>query len=291
MKKLFLLIGATFLVLGNHAQSNGDYDMLIHKNDGSVLKLPVNSVDSVTFSKKETVLDLSFDIQVLGIHDYDADIKITPSDLSATYFYGVIKDDLYQKMINQYGSIPDMDKAWWQYTASLYGMDWLEIMKEQLYTGEIEFNSKSDLSILRWDTIYHVYCYGIDQDGNLTSEFHDKTFRTNKPVPSDNQISVEVLSVENGKVTIKVTTTNDDPYFIDSQKKSYVDYNVESLGSDDEMLFELIKAQGLGNQYIHTGTEEIVLYPKSSDTDYYIIATGFKGGPTTKIQLIPFHTN
>ena len=168
-------------------------------------------------------------------------------------------------------------------------------MQNFLVTGQHTANIEEDYGgRLMWDTPYYVYCFGVDNEGNLNSDIVEKLFRTTKPVPSDNEITVTLKQELSDGVLIDVATTNDDTYFIDCQKKSYVDYYLDEYdGSKEQMFyrfFSSIRTQ-INDQYFHNGDQtDLKAKALTPDADYYIIICGFNDGPTTDIQLIPFHT-
>ena len=100
-----------------------------------------------------------------------------------------------------------------------------------------------------WNTPYYVYSFGIDNDGNLTSAIAEKEFRTAKPTPSDNSITVAVKQELSDGVLIDVTTTNNDTYFIDCQNKSYVDYYLNQYnGSEGANVLSILQVHTFANQ-------------------------------------------
>lgn len=294
-KYLSLTILLLFFVLGATAQDSHKYVMKIQKKD-TLLSIPVSQIDSIYFVEQTTQDSLTFDINVSNITSDDANIVITPSNDDIPYYYSIsdsIGKDNRDKNYN--GSWYDMEVGWWSYLAQFYSITWQEVMQNFLVTGQHTANIEEDYgSTLMWNTPYYVYSFGIDNDGNLTSAIAEKEFRTAKPTPSDNNITVAVKQELSDSVLIDVTTTNNDTYFIDCQKKSYVDYYLNQYnGSKEQMFYQFYRSilSQINDQYFHNGNQtDLKANAHTSDADYYIIICGFDGGPTTNIQLIPFHT-
>lgn len=225
-----------------------------------------------------------------------ADIVITPSDDTAPYYYAISDSVGKNNRDNNYnGSWYELEVGWWTYLSQFYSMTWQQVAAQFLTTGQHTADIQEDYGgRLMWDTPYYVYCFGMDTEGNLTSDITEKEFRTTKPVPSDNEITVTIKQELSDGVMIDVATTNDDTYFIDCQKTSYVDYYLDQYnGSKDQMFYHFFSSISsmVNDQYFHSGDQtDLKAVASTSDADYYIIICGFNDGPTTDIQLIPFHT-
>lgn len=296
MKKfLSLSILFLFFVMGAVAQENKNYVMKIQKKD-TLLSIPVAQIDSIYFEEQPQQGDLTFDINVSNITSGSADIVITPSDDTAPYYYAISDSVGKNNRDNNYnGSWYDLEVGWWTYLSQFYSMTWQQVAAQFLTTGQHTADIQEDYGgRLMWDTPYYVYCFGMDTEGNLTSDITEKEFRTTKPVPSDNEITVTIKQELSDGVMIDVATTNDDTYFIDCQKTSYVDYYLDQYnGSKDQMFYHFFSSISsmVNDQYFHSGDQtDLKAVASTSDADYYIIICGFNDGPTTDIQLIPFHT-
>lgn len=263
------------------------YDFVVHKTDGSVVTIPTKDIDSMTFVKTSipSAYSLSLKMELTKLNTYDADIKITPSNEDSTWYWSMADDSSYVRAINQYDSIQAYDQAYWEYLGSLYGKDWTYPLQYQVKKGTQTVNT-SDAQTLMWNTTYYVWCYGIDIQGHYTSPLTQLTFTTPAPTPSDNVLTAEVTENIKNELKVKVTATNDDPWFISVQPKSYVEY----FKDNDEVVKNLISHYGITDDTIHHGTQEVTFYPQRTDSDYYIILCGFYGGPTTAIQRIAVHT-
>ncbi len=296
MKKfLSLSILFLFFVMGAVAQENKNYVMKIQKKD-TLLSIPVAQIDSIYFEEQPQQGDLTFDINVSNITSGSADIVITPSDDTAPYYYAISDSVGKNNRDNNYnGSWYELEVGWWTYLSQFYSMTWQQVAAQFLTTGQHTADIQEDYGgRLMWDTPYYVYCFGMDTEGNLTSDITEKEFRTTKPVPSDNEITVTIKQELSDGVMIDVATTNDDTYFIDCQKTSYVDYYLDQYnGSKDQMFYHFFSSISsmVNDQYFHSGDQtDLKAVASTSDADYYIIICGFNDGPTTDIQLIPFHT-
>ena len=140
---------------------------------------------------------------------------------------------------------------------------------------------------MTWDSDYVITVYGIDyDDASPLTETYVTNFHTLKPTPSDNNITVELGDVYYNGVDVKVTTTNDDLYFVGSETAEYVNYFL----NNDAMIKAWFEDVHENAELQHRGNAEFMKTVKRPDTDYYLIVIGYNGGPSTELQLIPFHT-
>lgn len=229
-----------------------------------------------------------FVISITDITGDNANISITPKDLTMPFYYCAVTASAYDKGIENYGSTPAADQAWWAWIAGMYNMTWQEVMKEQRRTAVQQFTLKDEIMSPIWDTEYKVYCYGINDDGELLTDLYLKDFRTPAPVPSDNQFTIKIEKIYSDGADVKITTTNNDPFFIDAQRKKYFDayYN----GDDDAFMRKLVSdMQGIDG-LIYNGSQTVRVNCQQSGTEYVLLVCGYNGGPTTQLHKINFTT-
>ena len=263
--------------------------MTVHLKDGGEQSFSTSDIDSITFDKDER----AFDISIGQISDGSVTYTISPkSDKVTTYFQDIHskeKFDTESAKPENGGSIMGFDKAWFEWLASMYGTTWLDEIKPYLKEGEYTTTTDPGAIYLRWNTDYVVYCYGFDADGTATSEVETKVFKTPSPVPSTNEISAKIDKVSSNSFVATVTTTNNDPYFITAQSKE----NVDKFSNDDDLAYSLVSYSYNSPSFWQSGsiiTNEADFAYLRPDTDYVLIIFGFKDGPTTAVQKIPFHT-
>ncbi len=292
MKKYNLLLLAIILVTSLGAQTKKDYNLLVHQKDGQQVTLDAAEIDSISFMKLPPInTGDDFSIEVDEITSSSLNVKFTPKDNNITY-YACLTDQLaFDRAWDEYGSIYEMDKGWWQYLAEVYSKSWLEILPSQVSKGPYTMHGSDDYGFILWDHTYYAYCYGLDAEGQITTPYYIKQYKTPKPNPSRNVLTIESITPgDENKVKVKINQSNEDQYYVCAQKKSYVDYYVESLGSVDAMFKNLIMSMNPTQLYLHNGSKDIELYCGTSNADYVLIVCGYDGGPTTAIQLKDFKT-
>lgn len=293
MKKYSLMLLAIMMAFTVGAQTQNDYNLLVHQKDGKVVSYDAAEVDSISFLEIPPFnTGDDFVIEPAEITSSVLKVNIVPKDKDMTYYACVSNQSGFDKAWDEYGSFFKMDQAWWLYMAGASQKTLEEILQTQVNKGDYLMDGGTDYGFILWDQEYYAYCYGLSLEGKMTTPLYIKKFKTLSPTPSDNQITVEsVTPGENGKVVVKIKTTNDDPYYVTRETQSYVDYWVNELGSGEAMFKRLINETGLESQRIHQGSKEIELNCRSKDTGYNVIVCGYDGGPTTELQLVPFKTN
>ena len=165
----------------------------------------------------------SINIDVTDITGLSANFTIEPNDKSASYYFWLDEVSDYETTFeNSDNVLMQHDYAFWQYTASLYeGVDWKELMRQDLRSGDLEESSDNLYNILEWDTEYMAYAYGLDEEGNITSQMTKRKFTTKKPEAEDTTFDVEVTKCEwdvaFNKYILEAHVTPSDPdavYFI-----------------------------------------------------------------------------
>lgn len=211
------------------------------------------------------------------------DIKITPKNPEMYYSWILHSKDHYDQIIATSGDMNTFDLSWWNFMSEQTGASWSDCMHMDLSKGVTDERSEW----MTWDSDYVITVYGIDyDDASPLTETYVTNFHTLKPTPSDNNITVELGDVYYNGVDVKVTTTNDDLYFVGSETAEYVNYFL----NNDAMIKAWFEDVHENAELQHRGNAEFMKTVKRPDTDYYLIVIGYNGGPSTELQLIPFHT-
>ena len=92
----------------------------------------------------------SINIDVTDITGLSANFTIEPNDKSASYYFWLDEVSDYETTFeNSDNVLMQHDFAFWQYAASLYeGVDWKELMRQDLRSGDLEESSDNLYNIL-----------------------------------------------------------------------------------------------------------------------------------------------
>ena len=266
--------------------------------DGSC-RLWASTGDSQSAMNLQVTSQTMLDITINDADGLYCDYTVTPADPSLRYFFDVrIQSGEYSvDGLNQWGSeeqnLYHFALDWWEFCASLYGMDWLDFMNESgLYQG-----SQSDRETgLQAGQQYCIFAMAYDENGMLAAPVEVKKFTTPAPLPSDITFEITMDQVTSSSATFTIVPSNDDPYFVNVQRGSYVEWFVERDKLSD-MVFSLvdaIKPETYPEAYCEgtvTRSSDDYLSSLRSDEDYYVIVFGYDEGQTSDVTLLKFHTN
>jgi hypothetical protein len=205
------------------------------------------------------------------------------------------------------------DFGFWQYYADLEGLNWKEVMRWDMTSGVTTDSSDSLYNLLMWDNEYMVYVYGLDAEGNLTTQMTKKQFKTaSKPANTDLTFDVEITATEwdvaFNKFMVDAKITPSDPeakYYVTITNMSWYNwyFTADNTGRSDE---EYIQYQILLNASKQSWEVledfrmqgETVYQPHESrnqffspNREYGVFVFGLdENGPTTGLKVYEFTT-
>lgn len=222
-------------------------------------------------------MDFAFEFLIDG-PDVTMNVEATPAD---EYFYfdvidpvameesGMTVDEVIAQIVSQNISF-----------GAMFGISAEDMVKAicSLGSGSYDFQ-------LNAETKYIGAAAGVSLAGLVITDAAYEEFTTGAVLPSDNQITLEILSVNVDRATLKVTTTNNDPYgLVIAEQADYA-------GMDDDAILEAILSDP--NVYINAaaGNWEGNVTGLDPETAYVIYAFGYKAGTaTTGLSSVEFTT-
>lgn len=248
----------------------------------------------------------TIELSVSEVTSGDAYISIKPSDPDMLYyFYVSMTDNILRK--GTYEDIPTtMIIEWWQYIAGFYtdGTVWQDFIPLQCNKGGVEgyvsdLSAQGFLEDLVWDTDYTLYAVGFDLKGRVLTDAHYVNFRTGTPEKTDLTFEFEPFSVEDDpqnswgsrmahKVTIDVYPSGDEPFAINFMETRFYD---QYLTQDEPDMLDFVTRQFMPDCKPFTGPVRLVMPGILEGREYYLVAMGWNGGPTTDINLYKFDHN
>ena len=255
-----------------------------------------------------------FSIEISNITGLSADIKIVPEDPTMSYYFWVEEaGDYTDRFENSDNVLMQNDFGYWKYYAELEGLDWKEVMRWELMTGTQTQSTDMLYNVMMWDSEYMVYVYGIDQDGNITSQMTKRHFKTlPKDEPKDLTFDVEILSTEwdvaFNKFAVEAKVVPSDPdmkYFVTITNMSWYDwyFTENNTGrSDDEYIiyqillnaskqsWEILEDYRMQGETVYKPHESRNQY-LSPNKEYGVFVFGLsENGPTTPLKIYEFTT-
>lgn len=217
--------------------------------------------------------------------DYILNYTITPSHTGVPYYYGIAT----KRQIDQ-----------WK---SLHNGNLLEAIQQEEIDADINklldlemisgpddyFALYSESNVVDWgyyemtaSTTYVIYAVKWDEQCRLSGPVSTYEHTSASVDASANQISLEVQNVTQSSADAVATVTTDDPYVIVPVRRT------EAEGLTDEELFAyLVEAYDyIIGEYTYTG-DKIKTYSRMRpDTEYTMLAFGFKAGTMTTSEIV-----
>ena len=204
-----------------------------------------------------------FAIEVTNVTFHSADVKISPLDAEMTYFCNLMT----QEAFDTYATAEEMAREQVDDIKNLAmssGMTFEQycLAAGLLYTGEQEFTTAT---ALEGDTGYMEFVFGLDYQGNITSEVVYEPFKTEpepqvEPSSMTFELSVTDITDISAKMTMK-PSVDDEYYYAFFVNKENYDY--------------------LGDEYIiQTCIDDLNEYISSSDWAEVVAEQCFIGEDT-----------
>lgn len=249
--------------------------------------------------------DQPFDIQASDITWGDCKVTITPKDPNAKYVWGMRNVDYINKYWTDSEADPldqlyQRDYDWYNNLADMYGGTVYDQWETELVQGVFEGRTGTS-DVVRWGHDIVVYAYTIDSDAKLSSPVVKKIVTTTMPKKSDITFDVTINKEGSNGVNATITPSNDELYFVDVQRKRFLDWYDQNGVPRDSAAFSLLELAwkstepyGEENvmQRLHTGSYTIKQddYGLFSGQNYQIIVFGYNNGASTEIQTFDFNT-
>lgn len=257
----------------------------------------LDEVDSLTFVNKDTSTDeLQLTCTIDELTPQHATYTIHANRSDVTYYQFMMSEEVYNNMIEQYGSLPAHDQVWWGALAEYYtDKTWMDVMRSQLVSGTHTFESEAIIASLAPNTRYVIYYYGLNENGEMTTELKQEWFTTPKPQESTNTFEISDITVGQGRVFFVVTPSNNDTYYATAQSQSAVNQYLAQYGNMRDVAQFFMNVERTYNPYfdeeqLHVGEERIEMTCSQADTDYVIIVCGYDGGVSTDPVTATFHS-
>lgn len=258
----------------------------------------------------------SFDITIENISGVSADITITPDSEVDTYYYFLdTKDDWLSYHEDSNHLLIQNDFAFWQFCGSLYeDTSWLDFLEASLVSGKQEISSDAISYYLRWNTEYFVYAYGLDKDGNITTQVTKEFFKTApRSANVDMTFQTEILPLvwdeeyRRWKCEAKITPSSSEYKFFTTITQCewydwyFSEYNTEEPTDEDYIQHQILLNWDVGSKdmwdnWLYQGesvysTVDIRGHYLRPSADYYLFVFGMdENGPITPLHIHKFTT-
>lgn len=261
-------------------QDGKEYVVYAYGIDPQTLERTTDIMRVDVMTEKQQMIDAKFDINV-EMDGCDVFVKLNTQHNG--YYYMMVMECSY------FDNFPGMTQEevvrdiWvtnlYNYTVA-YGMTLSQFIAMYCKSGstlEAQYSAKAS-------TDHVVIAFAVDdQTGLPCSELSKEYFTTFTPDPSDIQIKLTVSDITAYSVHVKVEPSNNDPYTAGIYPADRVD------GKSEDEIFQYMSTESYLKE-IQGGFEES-MSGLEANTDYYVIACGYKGGVrTSSLFKVPFTT-
>lgn len=270
-------------------QPSTDYTVYCYGMDGEGNRL--TRVYSAEARTKDIVSDntVSYTIDV-RVQEQTVYSTITPSDDSQLYFTESV---LYEES----GAAPTEEELRSRAQSTIDGYIFmtygnpanleLDITVEQVVEAMFpkgKMNGEKPFMYSDRDGV--TFAFSIDKEGQVVSKAYTKEFHLEAPGQSGNQISLEVSDITPWSAYYKAMPTD--------SKETYLVYNLEAdfiEGWTDEQIMEHLAAKMNWYDFAHDGNAEGELRALERNTDYVLVAFGYKNAaPITELFKYEYTT-
>lgn len=233
--------------------------------------------------------DCTFDITSEVSTSYMADFVITPSNPDTRYYITCLTtDNVLSYSMADLATVIIND-------ANEYNYDWMN--GPYTFFGKQTLNSYRDLDIMPLEpsTNYTLVLFGVNGDGERTTDVFTEQFRTDVLTPSDMTFGLGVTDVMTSSVTLTCEPSRDDELYVLGcmPVSRYQEY-----GSDEAAIAAVVEYWSNSSMYrvTYSGEKQLqtnidIFYNSiKPNTDYYVFAFGYMGAVTTGITKMRFTT-
>ncbi len=247
-----------------------------------------------------------FQMEVTGITATQAHLSLKVKNPDMSYYVYALPKHKYNEIMSEAPGrdVSDFDMEFWKDQGKAR---WLEALRMDLRTGNLEIELEEFLRFLIWDTEYVVYCYGLDQNGVKTTETLTHFFKTQPRQATNLTFEVTIDEFDPDAREFAATIKPSAPtatYYISLQQQAFFDFyfNESQAGNKeahngwdpiDHMLWKIFLSDiGLDTFELRQGTFKVdrkLFTPKPYKFRKYelmVVGLDRKLGRTTEIKRV-----
>ena len=227
--------------------------------------------------------DITFTFEVEE-NDYILNYSIYPSHTGVPYYYGVATKDEVEVWKSKYSN--NLRQA---IQTEIIDAEINELLELEFIKGpEDYFAIYNESNVVDWgyyelkaSTTYVLYAVKWDQQCVLTGPVSTYEHTSQAVDQSVNQITLEVTNVTQSSADASATVTTEDPYVIVPIRAS------EIADMTDEEIFVYVteKYDYIVSEYTYTGDHSKTYSRMRPDTEYVMLAFGYKAGTMTTHEM------
>lgn len=211
--------------------------------------------------------DISYDIDGLTVV-----MNVSPSSDDIYYYYDALKKkDIENMDMTLEESLKEFFDQQIAYGMQAMGLTREETMQKILYKGDSSF----EYTDLHASSTYVGVAVSVTLQGYLNSEMTKKEFETGTVEMSDNELSLGLSDIGVDRVTISITTSNEDQYCMMIMPTS------TWPGLTPEEYLEKLEGTQALESHLAAGDKSGTVKGLSANTEYYVLLFGYQNGTAT----------
>ncbi len=217
-------------------------------------------------------------------NDYVLDYTITPSHTGVPFYYDIVPwTTLEEWKVKHGGNLRDAIQAE-EIDARIN-----ELMDLGMISGpEDYFAIYNESNVVDWgnmelkaSTKYVIYACRWDEQCRLAGPVSTYEHTSQGIAQSANEITLSIDNITQSSVDAMADVTNDDPYVIIPLRKS----EIEGMTDEETFVYVTTKYDYLISEYTFSGDKTKTFSRMRPDTDYVVLAFGYKAGTMTTEQM------
>ncbi len=276
--------------------SNANYYIVAWATDrkGNIIS-EITSTKAIQTKEEVTYDDCTFEISCPEVKSMDILINVKPSNNATRYYVSCISDERTKGYNSDQMArrIINMESGRLERGSYGEGTTWEDV--HILFSGEQSIWAQEDLY---WtftpDNLYHIYVFGIDEEGNRTTDVAHFTQRSAPSDKSDMTFDIDLIDQSWNYGIFNITPSNNEEYYLTHLIESgYLEtFRLEDGSLDSKPLMDEISKfyDGSINYQLRKGERE-KKHEWSSDTDFTLLAFAFAGTNTSEITEFKLKTS
>ena len=227
--------------------------------------------------------DITFTFEVEE-NDYILNYSIYPSHTGVPYYYGVATKDEVEIWKSKYSN--NLRQA---IQTEVIDAEINELLDLQFIKGPEDYYAiYNESNVVDWGyyelkaaTTYVLYAVKWDQKCVLTGPVSTYEHTSQSVGVSGNQITLQVSNITQSSADAVATVTNDDPYVVMPVRTS----EVANMTDEEIFVYVTDKYDYIVSEYTYTGDHSKTYSRMRPDTEYTMLAFGYKAGTMTTSEM------
>lgn len=234
--------------------------------------------EATTEKPYEGDITFTFDIKE---EDYIMEFVVNPSHKGVNYYHGVATEaeiEAWKELAGSDNLRDAIQKGDIEANIDMFmSYDFIDSRKDYFDMCNVYDTVDDGWERVKADTKYILYAAKWDENCELIGEVSTAEYVTAPAEMSNNELKVEIKEVNQSQVTVRVTTTNYDPYVVIPIKSE----DIADMSDEEIYTLVITKYDYLVSEYTFNGDYTHTFSRMRPETNYTILAFGSMAGTMT----------